>query len=143
MTTASQHSPLFVVGKRPNGEIAFGESTGWDFCGVFTDGAKANEIRDRGDEYFLLVEGLDDNVQSGSDATLTEGDTVWAHGVITDIISGNWSLMGIYSDEKVAASKCKGDRDFVAPAKLDDTSLADKPDLSDWEGGYFPTLAAD
>jgi hypothetical protein len=137
----TQHSPLFVAGKRPVSEIEFGESVGWDFCGVFTDVEKANAVRERGDEYFLLLDGLDDNVQTGSDAVLNEGDTVWTHGVITDIISGDWRLMGIYSDEKVAASKCKSDRDFIAPAKLNDMSLADKPDMSYWDGGYFPTLA--
>jgi hypothetical protein len=46
-----------------------------------------------------------------------------------------WELLGIYSSELAAVSRCKTERDFVAPYTLD----VDAPDETvELPGCYFP-----
>lgn len=71
-------------------------------------------------------------------ATVTDGDTLWVVGKITDIFGNEWDFLGVFSDQKVAESLCETDKHFVAPAKLNDLTFVNKPDFSQWEGGYFP-----
>lgn len=72
--------------------------------------------------------------------TVQAGDELFVVGKITDIFGDEWDFCGVFSDKEKAEAVCTTDKHFVAPARLDDLSLVDRPDGSQWPGGYFPKI---
>lgn len=60
---------------------------------------------------------------------------VWVVGEVKNFKTKAWSIVGIYSTEKVAAKKCKTENYFIGAITLDG-----KPEYKSkvWKEAYYP-----
>lgn len=60
---------------------------------------------------------------------------LWVVGEVKNFEAGSWTIIGIYSDEKIAIKKCKNENQFIGPITLDG-----KPEYKSkaWKGAYYP-----